>query len=795
MAGRDMAKKDDKDKKYKTRPELEAVEPRLLFSAGLEGVLAATQLETPPDDYQQTVIEQTLDQGSLQSTEASIADARLELIFVDTDVPEYQTLLSDLLTYPDETTRYEVFELDNTQDGLAQISAILSGFDDVNAVHILSHGEAGAIDLGGSMLDGDALAANADLVRSWGGALTDSADIMIYGCNLAGSAEGQLLVNSLATLTGADVAASDDLTGNAQLGGDWELEYRSGQVETAVFAGVAVLEDWAATLDVAEVSAEYLETPLAFEENTGQTDETVDFLSRGDGYSVFLTDGDAVLVLSGSETQQAVRLDLVGANEDLVVSGQDELASSSNYLLGDDAANWQTDVDNFASVHYENVYDGIDLRYYGSQRQLEYDFVVGPGSDPDAIRLNFDGVLNAEITATGELHLILNEQGDEIFFKAPISYQTADDGTRIEVESAYVINDDGTIGFTLGDYDTSRELVIDPILDYTTFLGGTGYDTVEGVAADSAGNVYITGWTGSTDFPTSVGALDQSYGGGSYDMYVAKLSPDGSTLLYSTFIGGTGNDTANAIEVDASGNVYVVGSSSSTDIATVNAYQTSLTGTSSAYLFKLNSTGDTLLYASYIGGTGSETGYDLALDGAGRVHIAGSTTSADLPLQNAYDSTLGGTQDAFLATFDLSQSGAGSLVYSSYFGGSGSEDIRSLAVDPNGNIVVVGLTTSTDLSTVNGYQTTLGGGNDAFVARFSSDGSTLLYATYLGGSSTDYAEAVAVDGSGNIYVGGRTDGVFATTAGAFDTSYGASADGFVTKIDPTKSGAASLVYS
>ena len=248
MAGRDMAKKDYKHKQYKTRPELEPVEPRLLFPAGLEGVLAATQLETPPDDYSPTVLEQTLDQSALQGTEASTADTRVELIFVDTDVPKYQTLLSDLLTYPDETSRYEVFELDNTRDGLDQISVVLSGFDNVSAVHILSHGEAGAIDLGGTVLDGDTLAANAELVQSWGSALTDSADIMIYGCNLAATENGQALVDSLAELTGADVAASDDLTGNAALGGDWELEYRTGAVETSIAVSADLQQHWTGRL-------------------------------------------------------------------------------------------------------------------------------------------------------------------------------------------------------------------------------------------------------------------------------------------------------------------------------------------------------------------------------------------------------------------------------------------------------------------------------------------------------------------------------------------------------------------
>jgi hypothetical protein len=243
-----MAKKNKPDKKYKGNHELESVEPRLLFSAGLEGVLAAEQLEKPPDDYNQSVVEQTIDRGSAETTEASAADVRTELIFVDTDTPEYQKLLSDLLTYPVDNTSYQVFELDNTRDGIDQISAVLSGFDNISAIHILSHGSDGAIDLGGATLDNETLAANAELVRSWGSAFTENADILIYGCNLAATEAGETLVKNLASLTGADVAASDDLTGNAQLGGDWELEYQAGNIETELAVSDGLQQSYEAVL-------------------------------------------------------------------------------------------------------------------------------------------------------------------------------------------------------------------------------------------------------------------------------------------------------------------------------------------------------------------------------------------------------------------------------------------------------------------------------------------------------------------------------------------------------------------
>jgi hypothetical protein len=241
----------------------------------------------------------------------------------------------------------------------------------------------------------------------------------------------------------------------------------------------------------------------------------------------------------------------------------------------------------------------------------------------------------------------------------------------------------------------------------------------------------------------------------------------------------------------------VVGSSTSTDFPTVNALQGLLSGTSDAVVLKLNSTGDTLLYSSYFGGTDSDAANDLALDDSGIVYATGSTYSSDMPLQGAYDGLLGGTRDAFAAKFDLSQSGPGSLLYSTYFGGSAADYAKTIAVDDSGAFVIGGYAESTDLTTLNAYQSTSGGDADAFVTRFASDGSALTYSTYLGGTGSDWVEAIAVDSSGKIYAGGDTDGGFPTTAGAFDTTFGGGNydDGFVTKIDPTLSGAASLVYS
>jgi hypothetical protein len=799
-----------------TRPRLlvEELEPRILYSADAAALLGVSGLpgEAQVREFDAAAMLGTA--GPLAPTSGAAAgdgaaDAtpstatlqaeQREIIFVDSRVPDAFTLTDALMQQRGSGALFDIVMLEADEDGVAQINQILASEHDLAAIHVISHGSDGALELGNTRLDEARLAVDADAVAPWGRALSADGDLLLYGCDVAQSAAGQAFVQHLARLTGADVAASTDLTGSAAQGGDWDLEYRQGVVESGIAVGGALQDDWRGTLGDAAAAVQPLSAPLAFEENTGQTDAVVDFLARGSGYVVFLTDGDAVLALSQPDgTDHVVRLDVLGANPAAAAIGEDLLASRSNYLTGS-ADQWHTDVANYGAVTYHDVYDGIDLRYYGSQRQLEYDFIVAAGADADTIRLDFQGVLRAEIADNGDLLLTLNEQGDQIAFKAPVAYQDGVGG-REAVVSRYLIHDDGSIGFELGSYDISRELVIDPVLSYVAFLGGTGYDTAQGIAVDDNGNVYITGWTASADYPIAVGALDQSYNGGSYDIYVAKLNASGNALVYSTFIGGSGNDMGNSIAVDGSGNVYVAGQTASADLPVVNGYQSTLKGTGDAVLLKLNSAGSGLLYSTYFGGTsatGGEVAYDLALDGSGNVYLTGQAYSADMPLKNAFDATLGGTYDAFVAKFDLSQTGANSLLYSSLFGGSGSEYGTTIAVDSTGAFTIAGQTDSTDLATVNAYQSSYAGAMDGFITRFNSSGNTVTYSTYLGGAtSSDWVEAIAVDAAGSLYVGGKTAGGFPTTAGAYDTTFNAgSADGFVVKIDPSQSGAASAIYS
>src|SRR2546426_4537719 len=360
------------------------------------------------------------------------------------------------------------------------------------------------------------------------------------------------------------------------------------------------------------VSETYGRLPLHFEANLGQTRQDVRFLARGAGYSLYLTAGEAVLVLTkpnpdakrdsrstlerlGTQargTPVVVRMSLVGAAPKPLVSGLDELPGKANYLIGKDPAKWRTNVPTYAKVHYRAVYPGIDLVYYGNQRQLEYDFVVSPGANPERIVLGFQGAERLEINAEGEL--VLHAGGGALRQQKPVIYQEIN-GVRTKIEGRYVLKDAHRVGFQVAAYDASRPLVIDPTLVDSTYLGGSISDDGYGIAVDAAGSAYVTGLAGSTDFPT-VNPLQAANGGGT-DAFVSKLNAAGSALLYSTYLGGSGEDYGYGIAVDAAGSAYVTGQTTSTDFpTTIGAFQTTKGGSSyNAFVTKLNPTGSALV--------------------------------------------------------------------------------------------------------------------------------------------------------------------------------------------------------
>jgi hypothetical protein len=539
---------------------------------------------------------------------------------------------------------------------------------------------------------------------------------------------------------------------------------------------------------------------LSFEANRGQTAAEVYFLSRGSGYALFLTPTETVLSLqqpapaagdaAAAPDSAVLRSRFVGANPQPQVVGLDRLAGTSNYLIGDDPSQWQTNIANYSRVEYENLYTGVDLVFYGNQRQLEYDYVVAPGADPAVIKLAVDGA--ESMTLDGQGDLLLHTSGGNVLEHAPVVYQDSG-GVRQPVSGQFVLEGDGQVSFALGAYDHREPLVIDPVLSYSTYLGGSGYDIGYAIAVDNAGNAYVTGTTGSANFPTTTGALQATYGGND-DVFVTKLNRTGTAVVYSTYLGGASYDYGYAIAVDNAGNAYVTGTTGSANFpTTTGALQATYGGNEDVFVTKLNRTGTALVYSTYLGGTSDDRGEGIAVDAAGNVYVTGYTGSSNFPTTpGAYQTALSSSVDAFVAK--LNPTGT-ALVYSTYLGGSGGDEALGIAVDNAGDAYVTGDTDSTDFPTTPGaYQTALGG-SDAFVTKLNPTGTALLYSTYLGGTTgDDYGRGIAVDAAGNAYVTGYTYSTdFPTTPGAYQLSYGGgSYDVFVTKLNRTGT---ALVYS
>ena len=717
------------------------------------------------------------------------------------------------------------------------------------------------------------------------------------------------------------------------------VEIRNWLRRVSIYAGIATMalaaamlvgffraapgQSFSATNRVAGVApapgsrlvADYAKLPLSFEANQGQTDRSVNFLSRGRGYSLFLTGDEAVLRLKKPGTESEIRnsrleprrkgivrsqlqratdsgpgsadsllrMKLVGANRDATVAGTNELPGKVNYFLGNDPKTWRRNVPTYAKVRYQNVYRGVDLVYYGNQAgQLEYDFVVAPGADPAAITLDVEAhgsPARPPLRIARDGDLIVDLDGGDVRFHKPVVYQpaiddahrTSDFGLRTAVDGHYVLTASNQVRFALGPYDRNQPLVIDPVLSYSTYLGGSGGETNFGIAVDSSGNAYVTGLTQSADFPTTGGAYQTTLGS-TQDAFVAKLQWNNSTatlsLAYSTYLGGNGNDFGYSVAVDSSFNAYVAGSTTSTDFPLLHALagQGESTGSLYAFVTKLSADGSSLVYSTclggnqtqealgiavdpssgdadvtgytsstdfpvqhalvghtvlagiqnafvakldwssptlslvystYLGGNGIDTGYGIAVDSSGNAYVTGTTSSATFPVHTPVYASLNGTSDAFVAKLNWSGS-ALSLVYSTYLGGTAQELGSSIAVDSSGNAHVAGVTYSTDFPTKHPYQVSnnaLPGSGTAYVAELNTAGNTLVYSTYLGGHALDWAYGIATDSSGNAYVVGVTASTdFPTQNPLYASLNSSSFDAFVTKLDWSGS-ALTLDYS
>jgi len=571
---------------------------------------------------------------------------------------------------------------------------------------------------------------------------------------------------------------------------------------------------------------EYRNLPLHFEPNLGQAPPTTKFISRGAGYLVALDPQGMTLLLkrksSGQRTHDSsmhrIRMKLLGANTSRI-RGENSLLGRSNYFVGNNPTKWRTSIRNYASIRYAQLYPGVDLRFYGNQQQLEYDFEVAPGSSTQQIELAFEGASRVRVDDNGDL--VLTADNQDLICRRPTIYQWVPTkhglrSARQFILGAYVMRAGKRVGFKVAAYDTSQALFIDPVLSYATYLGGSQLDTGFGIAVDGAGNAYVTGTTTPTssignDFPTTPGAFKVSCtttNPCSDDAFVTKLNPAGNGFVYSTYLGGSGTDRGDAIAVDAEGDAYVTGSTTSVDFpVTPRAIQTTFGGGfSDAFVTKLNAAGSALVYSTYLGGSNIDAGTGIALDRFRSVYVVGFTSSNgpdDFPVTpHAYQTTckldtFGSCGDVFVSKINRRGS---ALEYSTYIGGTSFDEGKAIAVDASGNAYITGSTGSIDYPTTPGvFQSHLAGVDDAFITKLNRAGSALEYSTYLGGSQLDEARGIAIDAARNAYVAGITEAAldgtddFPTTAGSFQPSYGGGfADAFVGKIN---SRATVLLYS
>jgi hypothetical protein len=583
--------------------------------------------------------------------------------------------------------------------------------------------------------------------------------------------------------------------------------------------------------------------PLYFIPNKGQVNGMVRFYARASRYTLWMTEKGLVFEHSpNAEAREVCRLAFVGANAHPAMAPVEMTDYMVNYLKGNDQSGWQTGMRTSKAVLYKNLYPGIDLKVYGSERQVEYDWLVKPGAAPGAIGFRYEHARSVNLDAEG--NLVIKTQSGGFIHKRPAAHQSIN-GKKAAVAVDFKAIDAHTYGFQVGPYDKGRELVIDPVVlgyssylggsdvdrgfalavdasgcayvtgetqssdfptddayqstfnndhdvfitkfnasgsdvVYSTYLGGSGSDMGEGIQVDNSGRAYVTGHTDSSDFPTQ-NPYQATYAGGGRDVFVSILSANGRGLEYSTYLGGSQEEKAFALALDSSKNIYLTGYTTSSNFPTHGAYQDALNGGHDAFITKISSSGSSLSYSTLLGGNGQDTAYGIAL-GNGSAYITGRTGSSNFPRQNEYQSSFGGgTHDAFVTKFSSS---GGSLIYSTYLGGSQNDSGWGIDVDDSGGAHVVGDTYSSDFPTENAYQDTLEGGSDAFVTKFSSSGVTLEYSTYLGGQENDSASHVTVNSTGYASLTGNTYSSDFPVKRAYQSSYNGDLDAFAAMFTP-----------
>ncbi|HPS22836.1 MAG TPA: PKD domain-containing protein, partial [Methanoregulaceae archaeon] len=609
----------------------------------------------------------------------------------------------------------------------------------------------------------------------------------------------------------------------------------------AFAAGDASASNTAPTLSDVDHEDLIASQPLFFIENKGQISGGVRFEVISNGGLVYFTgDGATIRVIRTINDEFAsstIGFTYEGAPENTGVYGIDPLPCRVNFMKGD-PTQWITGVRTYEAIAYPDLYPGIDLTYEGKTGAIKSSFLVKPGSDPASIKTVYTGHSGLTVAPNGDLHIqtdvgILTQS-------VPYCYQEID-GHIVVIPASYLILSDDTVGFGIGDYDEGKDLIIDPeikyslylrgvgfasangvaadiqgnayvvgvtfpeVLDpygsisggtdaivvkinplgtapeYLNYIGGKGYDAGNAIAVDTNGNAYITGSTDSVDFPV-VNAI-QSANAGKNDAFVVKLNPDGSSFVYSTYVGGTGNDYGYGITLDSQNNAFITGSTESKSFPVNHGSQnTALAGNADAFIVKVNSPGTQFSYSGYYGGTLNDIGYGIDVDGTGAAYITGETFSNNFPLKGAFQSKLGGWSDAFITKVDTAED---AIVYSTYLGGTAKDAGRAIAVDKDTYAHLTGLTESNNFPVKDAfYQAPSSRMRSSFYTRLVPAGNALSLSTYLTGPVADEGRGIAIDTFGNVYIAGFTKDTNLETINAFQPKFGGQSDAFVAKFVP-----------
>jgi len=556
-----------------------------------------------------------------------------------------------------------------------------------------------------------------------------------------------------------------------------------------------------------DLNPDFGKIPLYFIPNEGQVDSKALFYAKTSSYTLWLTKGGLIFDSNRRIKQESnkshpvkiknpedlvlerdvSRLVFLNANNSPAVIPLENTDHKVNYFRGNDKAKWHTDIRTSRAVLYRELYPHIDLKVYGVEQQIEYDFVVKPGGEVSDINFAYIGVKKTNIDEVG--NLVVQTEFGQLAHAKPVSYQLIE-GEKVGVNAEFKKMENNTFGFRCAEYNQNYDLIIDPVvLVYSSYLGGSNSDSSRGIAVDSEGAAYVTGDTYSSDFPSQ--NPYQETNSGYSDAFITKINSSGNALVYSTYLGGSGDDSGYGIAVDSIGAAYVTGETRSLDFPTQNPIQEGFGGGySDAFITKISSSGSVLVYSTYLGGSGQESAVCIAVDSEGAAYVAGYTYSDKFPTRNPIQGTRADSNDVFITK--ISSSGS-VLVYSTYLGGSSFDGGRGIAVDSEGEVYVTGYTESSDFPSQNPYQETSPGHSDAFIAKLNSTGSALVYSTYLGGSSSDKGYDIAVDSEGAAYVTGNTDSSDFPTQNPIQGNHGSGdRDTFITKLNSTGS---ALVYS